>query len=141
MVQLFEVVFRQYLKHNFMNKFIISFTFLFCLNAFGQSKAIDSRLLTRYSSSELKSMQKNQPNEYRFLLAALDKGVYISDIPTEKEKGIVWDGVLKIDPNGTYTFISLNKEIMDRYQRYKIEGSNKMLTILPRIVIENQINK
>jgi hypothetical protein len=111
------------------------------LNAFAQNNAIDSRLLTRYSSSELKSMQKSQPNEYRFLITALDKGVYITDIPLEKEKGIVWDGVLKIDPNGTYTFISLNKEIMDRYQRYKIEGSNKMLTILPRTAIENQINK
>jgi hypothetical protein len=103
--------------------------------SFSQEK-IDARLLEKYSKKELTNMQKNNPNEYQFLINALDKGLFIAEIPTEKGKDIIFNGTLNIDPEQKHTFISLKKEITDVYQYYKIEGTNKMLVILPRIFLD-----
>ncbi|MCE3297321.1 MAG: hypothetical protein K0R65_3035 [Crocinitomicaceae bacterium] len=105
---------------------------------YGFSQEIDNRLLAKYSKEEINSIRKNNPEEYTFLVNALDKGVVISEIPAQKAKDIVFDGTLEIDPNGTHTFISLGKEITDRYQYYKIAGTSKMLTIKPRPVKHTQ---
>jgi hypothetical protein len=105
---------------------------------YGFSQEIDKRLLARYSREEMLQLQKNDPAEYNFLINAVNKGVFISEIPTQKGKDIVFDGTLEIDPNGTYTFISLGKEITTRYQYYKIAGSTKMLTIQPRLSLDER---
>ncbi len=96
----------------------------------------DQRLLGKYTKKEIVKMQESNPNEYQFLVNALDKGLFISEIPAEKAKDVVFDGTLKIDPKGTHTFISLKKDILERYQYYKIEGTNMMVVILPRIFLD-----
>ncbi|MES2589661.1 MAG: hypothetical protein V4622_11830 [Bacteroidota bacterium] len=99
------------------------------------SQEIDKRLLPKFSEKELFEMQKNDPKEYTFLVNALDKAVFIGEIPDKKD--IKFDGVLKINPNEVHTFISLGKEITDSYQYYKIKGTTKMLGILPRFALDN----
>ncbi|MGV3630699.1 MAG: hypothetical protein ACO1O6_05820 [Bacteroidota bacterium] len=106
--------------------------------SYGFSQEIDQRLLAKYSREEIASIQKNNPEEYKFLIKALDKGVFVSEIPAQKAKDIVFDGTLNIDPNATHTFISLGKEITDRYQYYKIAGTTKMLTIHPRMSLDDR---
>lgn len=96
----------------------------------------DQRLLGKYTKKEIIKMQESNPNEYQFLVNALDKGLFISEIPAEKAKDVVFDGTLKIDPKGTHTFISLKKDILERYQYFKIEGTNMMVVILPRIFLD-----
>jgi hypothetical protein len=115
------------------------FTLLLLVVGFSQfvaSQDFDARLLGKYSKQEIKKMQESNPNEYQFLVNALDKGLFISEIPAEKAKDVVFDGTLKIDPKGTHTFITLKKEILERYQYYKIEGTNMMVVILPRIFLD-----
>lgn len=124
-----------------MRNILTTLALLVGLGAYGQVQQIDNRLLARYTASELKSMQKNDPNQYQFLINALDRGVFIAEIPAEKAKDIVWDGVLNIDPKGTYTFISLGKKITNRYQRYKIEGTNMILSIYPKLYLEPKNSK
>jgi hypothetical protein len=110
-------------------------------SCYGFSQEIDTRLLAKYSKEELVSLQKNDPAEYTFLINALNKGVFISEIPTQKGKNIVFDGTLNIDPKGTYTFISLGKEITDRYQYYKIGGTTQMLAVQPRFSLDEREQK
>ena len=114
------------------------FLLLLLSSCYGFSQEVDQRLFPKYSKQELLTLQKNNPEEYKFLVNALNKGVFISEIPTQKAQNIVFDGTLEIDPNATHTFISLGKEITNRYQYYKIAGTKKMLTIHPRMSLDER---
>jgi hypothetical protein len=100
------------------------------------SQEIDPRLNGHYTTKEIQQLQKSNPKEYQFLINALDKGMFISDIPQEKEKDVKFHGELAIDPNEAHTFLSIGKKITDEYQYYRITGTNKMVVILPRIFLE-----
>ena len=102
---------------------------------------IDERLLVKYDKVELQTMLESQPQQYQFLINALDKGMFIAEIPAEKKEDISFDGTLNIDPNATHTFLTIGKEITDRYQYYKIEGTNMMVGILPRIFLDPELQK
>lgn len=124
-----------------MKKTLILLVLAFTTSIYYYSQDIDKRLLKKYSKKEIKAIQKNTPDEYTFLINALEKGVFISEIPEKKASTIVFDGTLNINPNEVHTFMSLGKEITDRYQYYKIEGTNKMLAILPRIALDPKLLK
>lgn len=124
-----------------MKKNILLLLLVFSTSIYSFCQDIDKRLLKKYSKKEIIKIQKENPNEYTFLVNALNKGVFISEIPEQKAKSIAFDGTLNIDPNETHTFISLGKEITDKYQYYKIEGTNKMLAILPRIALDEKLLK
>jgi hypothetical protein len=81
-------------------------------------------------------MIKNDPDSYDFLISSLNKGMFIADIPTEKEKSIVFNGTLNIDPTGTHTVFSIGKEVQENAQYYRIAGTNKMVVIQPRIAVD-----
>jgi hypothetical protein len=124
-----------------MNKIFVMYLLCFLSINYTFSQEIDKRLLKKYSESELQNLQKNDPKEYQFLLNAINKGVFIAEIPKQKEKDIVFDGTLKIDPTQIHTFISLRKEITDKYQYFRIKGTTKMLVILPRIALDDRVLK
>jgi hypothetical protein len=119
-----------------MVKNLLIFSFVLFISV-AYSQDYDKRLLGKYSQSEIEKIKSEDPEEYLFLINALNKGVHISEIPSQKE--IKFDGTLNIDPNEVHTFISLNKEITDSYQRYKIKGTDKMLTILPKIHLDKRV--
>lgn len=122
-----------------MSKKILIPLLLLLFSFTANCQEIDGRLLKKYSKNELVEMQKNDPQEYEFLLNALNRGLFISEIPTQKGKEVKFDGTLKIDPDQTHTFISLGKDIIDRYQYFKIEGTTKMLVIQPRIFLDKRV--
>lgn len=122
-----------------MLKKIILFSLFFIGTTALFSQEIDQRLLKKYSKKELLEMQKNDPQEYQFLINALDKGLFICEIPSQKGKEVTFDGTLKIDPTQTHTYISLGKEITDKYQYYRIEGTTKMLVIQPKIFLDKRV--
>lgn len=119
-----------------MKKIFTLLVLVLGFSSIAECQDFDQRLLGKYTKKEIVKMQESNPNEYQFLVNALDKGLFISEIPAEKAKDVVFDGTLKIDPKGTHTFISLKKDILERYQYYKIEGTNMMVVILPRIFLD-----
>jgi hypothetical protein len=97
----------------------------------------DSRLLVKYSESELTELKNVQPEEYEILVNALEKGVFIGEIPTQKGKDVQFDGELDIDPNTDHTFISLGIELKENeYQYFKITGTNMMVGVLPKSLLK-----
>lgn len=119
-----------------MCKKLLSTILVVFVATFSIAQDIDSRLLVKYSKSELQKMIKSNPDAYDFLISALNKGMFIADIPSEKEKSIVFNGTLNIDPNGTHTVFSIGKEVQENAQYYRIAGTNKMVVIQPRIAVD-----
>lgn len=113
----------------------------FCLfsltitNAAAQS--YDNRLEPYYSKEEIMTMQEKDPKGYEFLVNALNKAIFIADIPKEKTP-VTYNGTLNIDPTQNHTFLSLGLEITEFYQYYAIEGTEKMLVVLPKIFLESK---
>jgi hypothetical protein len=124
-----------------MKKLIFLLAILIVAISTTKAQEMDSRLLVKYKKSEVKKMMKENPSEYQFLVTALDRGMFICEIPAEKGKDVVFDGTLSIDPAQNHTFLSLGKDIIDRYQYFKIEGTNKMVVIQPRVFLDPNVLK
>lgn len=96
----------------------------------------DQRLLEKYSTEELTSIQNNDPEEYKIIVHALEVGISIGDIQEGKGKEIIFDGVIDKNPNQDHTYISLGLELIDnKYQYYKFKGTNKMVIVRPKNLI------
>lgn len=108
---------------------------VFCCNSFAQT--YDTRLEPYYSKAEIQKMIQEDVATYKFLVKCLNKAIFISDVPLEKVSTIKFNGTLDINPDETHTFLSLGLTITDEYQYYKIEGTNKMLVVLPRVFMES----
>lgn len=119
-----------------MLKRIILF-FLISVTFYGYSQENhDKRLLERYSSTELTSIQNNDPEEYEIIVHALKVGISIGDIQEGEGKEIVFDGEIDKDPNLEHTYISLGLELKDNtYQYYKFKGTNKLVIVRPKNLI------
>ena len=68
------------------NALLIIFLFTVSLSVTAQSASIDKRLLAKYSKSELKTLQKENPTEYKYLNDCLDNAWSIVALPKEKMK-------------------------------------------------------
>jgi hypothetical protein len=122
-----------------MKKLLLALSLIFVIGTNLEAQEIDSRLLVKYKKSEIKKMMTENPTEYQFQVNALDRGMFISEIPAEKGKDIVFDGEIKLNLEKEHTYLSLGKEIIDRYQYFKIKGTNKMVVIQPRIFLDPTI--
>jgi hypothetical protein len=119
-----------------MKKLLLAISLIFMIGTNLEAQEIDSRLLVKYKKSEIKKMMAENPSEYQFELNALNRGMFISEIPAEKGKDIVFDGEIKLNLEKEHTYLSLGKNIIDRYQYFKIKGTNKMVVIQPRIFLD-----
>lgn len=119
-----------------MNKFLSSIIFVLILSTcFTQEH--DVRLLEKYDQVELDKMKSNNQELYQFLNVALDKAIFIGEIPQEKGKDIEFDGELEVDLKKEHTFLSLGIVLKENeYQYFKIKGSNKMVGVLPKSLIK-----
>jgi len=122
-----------------MKKLLLALSLIFVIGTNLEAQEIDSRLLVKYKKSEIKKMMTENPTEYQFQLNALNRGMFISEIPAEKGKDVVFDGEIKLNLEKEHTYLSLGKEIIDRYQYFKIKGTNKMVVIQPRIFLDPTI--
>ena len=102
----------------------------------GISQQIDSRLLQRYSETQLENIRLEQPEEYALLNYALDNAVYFSEIPDEKKVDLPEVSL----PNTEPTFIDLGLEIKDENQYFVVSGQNKMLIVKSRWVLNHEMN-
>ncbi len=122
-----------------MKKLLLALSLVLVIGTNLEAQEIDSRLQVKYKKSEIKKMMTENPTAYQFELNALNRGMFISEIPTEKGKDIVFDGEIKLNLDKEHTYLSLGKEIIDRYQYFKIKGTNKMVVIQPRIFLDPTI--
>lgn len=118
-----------------MIKKIITICFLSLAAITYSQEKHDARLLERYTSEELTTIQMENPEEYKILVHALEVGISIGDIQEGKGKDLVFDGELDADPSLNHTYISLGVELINRYQYYKFKGTNKMVIIRPKNLI------
>lgn len=97
----------------------------------------DDRLIKKYGQEILDEMVAKNPSEYSVLTNALERAVFIGDIPAEKGKDIQFDGELTIDPSKKHDFISLGIELKENnYQYFKISGTNKLVGVLPKSLLK-----
>ena len=121
-MQRFLIWIRRYIKQTIiMIKSLLFFTALFIAGISFSQSTHDSRLLEKYSEEQLTELKVESPEEYQVLVNALERGIFIGEIPAQKGKDVQFDGELDVDPEGEHTFISLGIELKDNeYQYFKI---------------------
>lgn len=119
-----------------MKQILTILTLFIGLTSLSQSNH-DERLAQKYGKEKVEEMKTNNPEEYSILSNALERGIFIGEIPTEKGKDIVFDGELTIDPTKKHDFISLGIELKENdYQYFKITGTNKLVGVLPKSLLK-----
>ncbi len=102
------------------------------------SQDFDKRLEKTYTTSQLKTMQKENPAQFNMLNYALDNALYVIDMPKEKmseiQKTITYDSKKKA------TFIELGLTIQKENQYFKINGSEKVLVVKSEWMLLNELN-
>ncbi|MGB0881555.1 MAG: hypothetical protein ACPGSO_01285 [Vicingaceae bacterium] len=130
-------------KIKIMLKSIVTLIFLgvFSLSLVAQTDQLDKRLLVKYKKNELKALQKDAPQEYKYINYCLDNAWYISPLPKEKMKSSNNRiGQIKIKDVNNLNFYKLNIEIIENdYQFFAIEGTDKMLVVKSKSHILKEI--
>ena len=121
-----------------MIKSILLIAALFAASISFSQSSHDSRLLERFTEEELTELKNAEPEEYEVLVNALERGIFIGEIPTQKGKDIQFDGELDFNHKEEgHTFISLGIELKEReYQYFKISGTNMMVGVLPKRLLK-----
>lgn len=100
----------------------------------GFSQEVDSRLLDRYTSEELITLNDNNPQAYSLLVYALDNAIYLTDISKEKHVDL-----RSIDISGkAFNFIALGLDIKNVNQYFKVLGRDKILVVKSRYVLSQE---
>ena len=102
------------------------------------SQEFDKRLEKTYTSSQLTTMQKENPAQLNMLNYALDNALYVIDMPKEKmseiQKPITYDLKKKA------TFLELGLTIQKENQYFKINGLDKVLVVKSEWMLLNELN-
>lgn len=126
-----------YTKQKTMKKtFILLLSILISSISFSQE--FDKRLEKAYTSSQLTTMQKENPAQLNMLNYALDNALYVIDMPKEKmseiQKPITYDLKKKA------TFLELGLTIQKENQYFKINGLDKVLVVKSEWMLLNELN-
>ena len=126
-----------YTKQKTMKKtFILLLSILISSISFSQE--FDKRLEKTYTSSQLTTMQKENPAQLNMLNYALDNALYVIDMPKEKmseiQKPITYDLKKKA------TFLELGLTIQKENQYFKINGLDKVLVVKSEWMLLNELN-
>lgn len=109
--------------------------FLLLSSVTWSQEKVDKRLYSRYSESELKTMQTSNPEELKILIYALDNGMYIANYSAAK--GETYPEIDR--PKNNQTYIDLNLQILEENQYFKIKGEEKMLIVKSKGLIKNEL--
>jgi LEA14-like dessication related protein len=118
-------------------KLLLTLSITMLLSGLVYSQDFDSRLLAKYSQSELTEMKSTSPDEYKLLVYALDHAIYIAE--NGNAKGNQLEQVTL--PAGSYTFLDLGLQIKDQNQYFLIAGENKMLVVKSKWVLNHEMEK
>jgi hypothetical protein len=102
-----------------------------------QAQQFDSRLLAKYSKKELKQMAETNDPRLAYLTHYLDNGFRIVDIPAGKEDSRLEVIRLKsLNPKDVNLLALGLTQHESARTYYRIEGTDKMLMLLPRKEVE-----
>jgi hypothetical protein len=106
---------------------------------FGRLSAqnIDSRLLQRYSETDLAVLRNETPEKYNLLVYALDHALYTTALPSGKIEGL--DTPRSLRYGETTNFLDLGLEILTRNQYIPLLGTDKMLVVKSEWVLLNEM--
>lgn len=102
------------------------------------SQDFDKRLEKIYSTTQLKTMQKENPEQLRMLNYALDNAFYVIDFPKEKKNEL--QKTITYDLKKKASFIELGLTIQKENQYFKINGSDKVLVLKSEWLLLNELN-
>lgn len=121
--------------------FIITFI-LFAGFASAQTSSFDQRLLSKFSKDELNDMQIKNPIAYAYWNFYVANAYQVLDLSKEKANTHETKGVVKIKDFNTINIFDLNCISLEKdYQYFSIEGSKKLLVILPEDLIKDNFVK
>lgn len=102
------------------------------------SQEFDKRLEKTYTSSQLTTMQKENPAQLNLLNYALDNVLYVIDMPKEKMSEI--QKTITYDLKKKATFLELGLTIQKENQYFKINGLDKVLVVKSEWMLLNELN-
>lgn len=102
------------------------------------SQEFDKRLEKAYTSSQLTTMQKENPAKLNMLNYALDNALYVIDMPKEKMSEI--QKTITYDLKKKATFLELGLTIQKENQYFKINGLDKVLVVKSEWMLLNELN-
>jgi hypothetical protein len=102
------------------------------------SQEFDKRLEKAYTSSQLTTMQKENPAQLNMLNYALDNALYVIDMPKEKMSEI--QKTITYDLKKKATFLELGLTIQKENQYFKINGLDKVLVVKSEWMLLNELN-
>lgn len=116
--------------------------FLIGLNSISLAQNKQEQLAQLYTQDELTNLKTNDPKEFRLISYALENGCYVAKAPQGKSEGftksINWSQPSEpkfFDLKKTY---NVNLENFNQYIR--INGSDKMVVVKSRFVLENELS-
>jgi hypothetical protein len=129
------------MKHTLKTYLSLALLLLVSSTYFSQAKH-HPQLYKKYSSVELKEMEKSNPGELAFLNEFMSTGFYVTDFPQEKQGATEINGARKIENLSSIDFYSLNIPIKDEeWQYYMILGTDKLLVVKSRNYVMNEMKK
>ena len=121
--------------------FLITFI-LFVGFANAQNNSFDQRLLSKFSKDELNNMQIKNPIAYAYWNFYVATAYQVLDLSKEKANKHETKGAVKIKDFNTINIFDLNCIPLEKdYQYFSIEGSKKLLVILPEELIKENFVK
>lgn len=127
-----------------MKKSILILAFIITsISVLAQNNKIDKRLLVKYTSEEVKTIQAETPEEYKFLTYCIENAFYIAEMPAEKIKANPSNfGEIIIKNTSKINFYDLKISLKENnYQSFVIKGTKKVLMIKSKTHILRELNK
>jgi len=105
------------------------------------NQTIDQRLFSKYSTEELKKMQKDEPETLKFLNFYVANCYQIVEMPSGKGNAHEIKGTVTLKSLENVNIYDLKLETKDKdYSYYKIDGTTKLLVILSDEQIKTAYN-
>lgn len=125
-----------------MKKLVTLLFIVFASNLlFSQTGNYDTRLLSKFSDKELQELKKNNADSYNYWNFMVANAYSVMDLPSGKSNDKEIKGSVKITDMAKVNILELRlMPISNQYQYYKIEGTTKMLMILPEEQVKSKYN-
>lgn len=122
-------------------KILITSFFLLSFIQFSSAQKIDGRLLNNFTESFLEELINTNIQDYNLLVYAIDNGCYVAEAPSTKSSE--YSGTISWANEAIPTFLDLNRDfgiVLENFNQYLlIDGTDKMVVVKSKIVLENEI--
>lgn len=106
-----------------------------------QSGNYDKRLLTKFTEAQLEELKIKNPDSYAYWNFLVANSYSVMDLPAGKSSDKELKGSVKILDMNQVNILELKLfPIANQYQYFRIEGTSKMLMILPEEQVKLKYN-